>query len=161
MGVHAHTHRPTNEHLHTSPASQVKVKVAQSCLTLYDPMDYIVHGILQARVLEWVAFCFSRQSSQPRDWTQVSHIAAGFFTSWTTREAQEYGIGSLSLLQWIFLTLKSNWGLLLCRQILYQLSYQGSPKWKSLSRFSVWLFVTTWTTQSMEFSRPEIHFHMQ
>ena len=58
-----------------------------SCLTLWDPMDYTVHGILQARILEWVAFPFSRRSSQPRDQTQVSHIAGGFFTSWTTREA--------------------------------------------------------------------------
>ena len=44
---------------------EVKVKVAQSCPTLCDPMDYTVHGILQARILEWVAFPFSR-SSQPR-----------------------------------------------------------------------------------------------
>ena len=65
----------------------LKVKVAQSCLTLCDPMAYIVHGILQARILEWVAFPFSRGSSQPRDRTQVSHIAGRFFTSWTTREA--------------------------------------------------------------------------
>ena len=47
-------------------------------------MDYTVHGILQVRILEWVAFSFSRGSSQPRDQTQVSHIAGGFFT---TREA--------------------------------------------------------------------------
>ena len=46
------------------------MKVAQSCLTLCDPMDYTVHGILQDRVLEWVAFPFSRESSQPMDWTQ-------------------------------------------------------------------------------------------
>ena len=44
-------------------------------------------GILQARILEWVAICFSRGSSQPRDQTQVSCIAGGFFTIWTTREA--------------------------------------------------------------------------
>ena len=50
-------------------------------------MDYTVHGILQARMLEWVAFPFSRQSSQPRDRGQVSHIAGGFFTSRATREA--------------------------------------------------------------------------
>ena len=43
-----------------------KVKVAQSCPTLCDPMNYIVHGILQARILEWVVFPFSRGSSQPR-----------------------------------------------------------------------------------------------
>ena len=53
-------------------------------------MDYTVRGILQARILEWVAFPFSRGSSQPRDQTQVSRIAGGFFTSWATREAQEY-----------------------------------------------------------------------
>ena len=51
------------------------------CPTLYDPVDYTVHGILQARILEWVAFPFSRGSSQPRDQTQVSRIAGGFFTS--------------------------------------------------------------------------------
>ena len=63
------------------------VKVAQSCPTLCDLMDYTVHGILQARILDWVAFAFSRGSSQPRDWAQVSHIAGRFFTSWATREA--------------------------------------------------------------------------
>ena len=61
---------------------KVKVKVAQICLTLCDPMDYIVHGILQARIMEWVAFPLSRGFSQPRDLTQASHIAGGFFTSW-------------------------------------------------------------------------------
>ena len=50
-------------------------------------MDYTVHGILQARIVEWVAFPFSR------DQTQVSLIEGGFFTSWATREAQEYWSG--------------------------------------------------------------------
>ena len=50
-------------------------------------MDYTVHGILQAGILEWVTFPFSRGSSQPRDQTQVSRIADGFFTHWATREA--------------------------------------------------------------------------
>ena len=57
------------------------VKVAQSCQTLWDPTDCTVHGILQARRLEWAAFPFFRGSSQPRDRTQVSLIAGGFFTS--------------------------------------------------------------------------------
>ena len=57
------------------------VKVTQSCLTLCEPMDYTVHGILQVRILEWVVFPFSRGSSQPRDRTQVPGIADGFFTS--------------------------------------------------------------------------------
>ena len=125
----------------------MKVKVTQYCSTLCEPMDYSVHGIFQVRILDWVAFPFSRGSSQPMD-----RIAGGFFTSWTTREAlrllpnpgteprspilQAYslpseppgkpmnvGVGSLSLLQGIFLTQESNWGLLHCRQILYQLSY--------------------------------------
>ena len=67
----------------------MKVKVTQSCLTLCHPMDYTVHGILQARILKWVAIPFSRGSSQLRDWTQVSCIAGRFFTSWATREDQE------------------------------------------------------------------------
>ena len=83
-----------------------EVKVTQSCLTLCDPMEYIVHGILQARILEWVAFPSSRGSSQTRDWTQVSCIAGRFFTSWATREAHT-GVGSLSLLQQIFPTQES------------------------------------------------------
>ena len=58
-----------------------KVKVVQLCPALCSPVAYIVHGILQARILEWVAFPFSRGSSQPRDWTQVSHIAGRFFTT--------------------------------------------------------------------------------
>ena len=53
----------------------VNVKVAQSCPTLCNPMDYTVHGILQARILERVAFPFCRGSSRARDWTQVSCIA--------------------------------------------------------------------------------------
>ena len=72
---------------------KVKVKVIQLYPTLCDPMDYTIHEILQARILEWVAFPFSRGSSQPRDQNQVSRIAGGFFTSWATREAQEYWSG--------------------------------------------------------------------
>ena len=59
-----------------------KVKVALSCLTLCDPMDYTVHGIFQARILEWVVFPFSRGSSRPRNRTGVSCTTAGeFFTN--------------------------------------------------------------------------------
>ena len=64
-----------------------EAKVTQSYPTPCDPIDYTVHGILQARILEWVAIPFARASSQPRNWTQVSCIADGFFTSWATREA--------------------------------------------------------------------------
>ena len=55
-------------------------------LTLCDSMNYTVHGILQAKILEWLDFPVSRGSSQPRDWTQISHIAGRFFSSWVTRE---------------------------------------------------------------------------
>ena len=63
------------------PTGNAKVKATQLCPTLCDPMDYTVHGILQARILEWATFPFSRGSSQPREITQVSHIAGRFFTS--------------------------------------------------------------------------------
>ena len=52
------------------------------------PSDSSIHGILQARILEWVPISFSRESSQPRDWTEISHNAGRFFTIWATREAQ-------------------------------------------------------------------------
>ena len=62
-------------------SDKVKVKVAQLCLTLCDSTDYTVHGILQARILEWEVFPFSRGSSKPRNRTQVSHNVGRFFTS--------------------------------------------------------------------------------
>ena len=70
---------------------RVKVKVTQLCPTLCDPMDCSlpgssVHGILQARILEWVAMPFSRESSQSRDLTWVLHNASRFFTIWATRK---------------------------------------------------------------------------
>ena len=61
--------------------NECEARVTQSCLTLCDPVDYIVHGILQARILEWVAFYSSKGSSEPRDRTQVSRIAGRFITS--------------------------------------------------------------------------------
>ena len=64
----------------------VKVKVTQSCPTLCDLIDYAVHGILQARIMEWIPTPFPGifWSFQPRDQIQVSCIAGGFFTSWAT-----------------------------------------------------------------------------
>ena len=97
-----------------------KVKVAQSCPTLCDPMDYRVRGILQARILEWVAVPFSKGSPQPRDWTQVSTLQA----IKPPEKPKNTGVGSQSLLQRIFPTQESNRGLLHCRHILYQLSYE-------------------------------------
>ena len=60
----------------------MKVKVAQSCMS----KSLRPHGILQARILEWVAVPFSRGSSQPRDWTQVSSTAGGFLTTWVSHK---------------------------------------------------------------------------
>ena len=65
--------------------------------------------------------------TKPRNRTQISHIAGRFFTTWATGNSKNIGVGSLFLLQWIFLTQELNWDLLHCRWILYQLSYEGSP----------------------------------
>ena len=130
-----------------------KVKVSQSCLTLCDPMDYTLHGILQARIVEWVAFPFSRASSQPRDWTQVSCIRQWILYHWATWEAQEYWVGSLSLLQGIFPTQESNRGLLHCRQSLYQLSYERSPYTMKSSSFLP-VFPTFLLGELIDFVKP-------
>ena len=93
------------------PASEMVSKymlVAQLCPTLCDPLNCSppgssVHEIFQARILKWVAFPFSKGSSQPRDWTQVSCTAGRFFTIWATREASETvgsQISMKSLLPW-------------------------------------------------------------
>ena len=129
---------------------------------LCDPMDCglpgsSVHGILQARILEWVAIPFSRGSSRHRDQIWVSCITGSFFTNLPSKEAQSTheshshsvmssslwphrlyspwnspgqntGLGSLFLLQGIFPTQGLNPGLPHCRRILYQLSHQGSPR---------------------------------
>ena len=76
------------------PGKPVKVKVAQLYPTLWDSRDCslpgsCVHGILQARILEWVSCALFQAIFATRDQTQVSHMAGGFFTSWATREALE------------------------------------------------------------------------
>ena len=74
--------------------NEVKWKSLSRVPLFVNPTDQMVHGILQARILEWVVFPFSRgssqprESSQPRDRTQAVRIAGGFFTSWATREAR-------------------------------------------------------------------------
>ena len=73
---------------------KVKLKVAQLCPTLCDPMDYTVHGIIQARILEWVAIPFSMGSCQHRDWTQVSRIAGRFLYQLSHQ-------GSPRILEWV------------------------------------------------------------
>ena len=122
---------------HSLIESKVKVKLTQSCLTVCDPMEWI----LQARILEWLAVPLSRASSQPRNQTQVSCIAA---------EPQ----GTPRILKWVACLFSRgpswprNWTGVSC--IAGQLSYQGSPKWKWKLLSHVWLFVTPWV--SNEFS---------
>ena len=70
------------------------MKVAQLCPILCDSMDYTVHRIFQARILEWVAVPFSKGSSQPRDQTQISHTVGRFFTNLSYQ-------GSPRILEWV------------------------------------------------------------
>ena len=87
-----------------SKVKEKTVKMAQSCSTLCDPMDYTVCRILQAKILEWVAFPFSRGSSQLRDWTRSPALPTDSLPSELLGKPKNTGVGSLSLLQWIFPT---------------------------------------------------------
>ena len=100
--------------------TKVKVKVTQSCPTLCDSMDFTVHGILQARILEWVAFPFCRNLSNPGTAPRSPALQADSLPAEPQGKPKNTGIGSLSLLQQIFPTQESNWGLLHCRRILHQ-----------------------------------------
>ena len=87
---------------------KLKVKAAQPCATLCHPRDYTVHGILQARIMAWVAVPFFRGSSQPRNWTQVSTLQADSLPAEPQGKLKNTGMGSLTLLQWIFPTQESD-----------------------------------------------------
>ena len=106
----------------------MKVKL---CLTLHDPMDCSlpgssIHGTFQARVLEWVAISFSRGSFQPSEREpRTPTLQVDSLPVEPQGKPNNTGVGNLSLFQEIFLTQELNKGLLLCRWILYQLSYQG------------------------------------
>ena len=93
---------------------------------LPSPMDYTVHGILQARILVWEAFPFFRGSSQPRIKPMFPALQADSLPTEPQGKPKNTVVGGLSLIQGIFPTQESNPGLLHCRQILYQLSYQFS-----------------------------------
>ena len=103
-------------------------EVAEFCPTLSDPMDCgppgsSVHGIFQARTLEWGAIAFSGKSLS-HVWFFATH---GLYSPWNS-PSQNTGVGRLSFLQGIFPTQGLNPGLPHCRQILYQLSHKGSPR---------------------------------
>ena len=107
--------------------------VAQLCPPLCNPKDcslpgFSAMGILQAGILEWVSMAPSMGSSQPRDRIWSPTLQADSLPSEPPGKPKNTGVGSLSLLQRIFLTQESNCGLLHCRQNLFQLSYQGSPR---------------------------------
>ena len=102
--------------------SKVEVKVAQSCSTLCGPMDYTVHRSLQAKILE----SFPSPGNLPNP--GIEPRSPTLQAAEPHRKPKNTGVGSLSLLQGIFPTQELNWALLHCRRILYQLSYQGSPK---------------------------------
>ena len=154
----------------------VCVLIAQSCLTLYDPMDCSlpgssVHGILQSRILEWVAMSSSRGSSQPRDQTQVSCIAGRFFTIWATRKSWSWPTGSQipgpggdryvsthisvsRIVTWLFLTI-SGWACNLhMNQGISKISIHYFPSsfccmkkiiLESMLFTTCWTCLTTWT----------------
>ena len=93
-----------------------------------------VHGILQARILERVAFPFSRGSSQPRIEPRSSAMQADSLPAEPQGKLRNTGVGNLSLLQQVFLTQEVSQGPLHCRQILYQLSFRETKsKIQSLS----------------------------
>ena len=97
---------------------------SESCSVVSDssrPTDYPVHGTLLTRILEWGAVPFLRGSSKPRSPT----LQANSLPAEPPGKPMNTGVGSLSLLQGIFLAQESNQDLLHCRRILYQLSHQG------------------------------------
>ena len=83
----------------------------------------------------------ARGSSQPRNQTQVSRITGEFLLSQPPGKSKNTVVGSLSLLQGILPAQELNWGLLHCGQILYQLSYQGSPHKHDTSSLSISLLM--------------------
>ena len=123
-GVAKSQTRQRNFHFHYSSC----VDITQSCPTLCNPMDYTVHGILQARILEWVALpspgYFPYPGIEPRSLT----LQADSLPAEPPGKPNNTGVGCHGLLQRIFPTQGSNPGLSHCRQILYQLSHEASPR---------------------------------
>ena len=104
-----------------------EVKVAHWCLTLCDPMDYTVHGILLVRILERTPFPSPGVLSNPGTEPRSPALQADSSPAEPQGKPKNTGVGNLSLLQGIFLTQEWNWGHLHCRRILYQLRHQESP----------------------------------
>ena len=131
-----------------------------SCVQLFatprttqsNPVDYTVHGMLQARILEWVAVPFYRGSSQPRDQAEVSHTAGGFFTSWATREALNLDSKSCMIIseeksihRWLLITLKG------VENIAFVNTYWKTKKKKNCSVRSTFDLRVVWISLSPKF----------
>ena len=124
-------------HSHVIILSCMRAQLLQRCPTLCDPVDWSlpassVHGVLQARILEWVAMPSFRGSSQPRDWTQASCIsctAGKFFTNWATWEAPYlFLVNSKQSMKWGYSCPPSNYLHLQRRHVLIHAIHQkGSP----------------------------------
>ena len=120
------------------------MKIVQLCPTLFDPMDCSppgssVHGILQARIQDWVVISFPEDLPNPGIKPRSSAWQVDSLSSEPPGKPKNTEVGSLSLLQGIFPTQGSNPGLLHCRWILHQLSHQGSsePPKETLKKPSV------------------------
>ena len=110
---------------------KVKVKAAQSCLFVTPGLH--VHEILQARILEWIAFPFSRGSSQPREWTRSPALQVDSLPAELQGKPKNTKVSSLSFPQGNFPAQEPNRGLLHCKWIISQLSYQ--PEIYYVSKF--------------------------
>ena len=141
------------------PVNMVKVKVAQLCPTLCEPMDSTAHGILQARILEWVAFPFSRESSWPRNRTGVSCIAGGFFTNWAISEVLNSYVKTLIiyLCQSVYMlkiTIYADTSLIPVQRhrthSSLSLSVTLLPQWETPSSSSAMYLFICWTLSSVQ-----------
>ena len=109
---------------------KIYMKVALLCPTLCVPTDYTVHGILQARILEWVPFPSPGDLPNPEIKPRSPTLRVDSLPAEPPGKPKNTRVNSLSLLQLIFPPQEPNWDLLHCRKILYQLSYQGSPSYQ-------------------------------
>ena len=114
--------------------SESESEVAQLCLTLWDPMDCSlpgssVHGIFQARILEWVAIAFSRGSSRPRDWNRVSCIVGRHFTVSINSSNEYSGLISFRIDWFDFLTV----------QVIFKILSSLIPQFKSINSVTLGL----------------------
>ena len=136
-------------------------EAAQSCPTLHDPMDCSlpgssIHGILQARIVEWVAISFSRGSSQPRDQTRVSRIAGRCFTTCATRVVCNHEPQLKPVVCWLYSCI-TMWALLCCVSSVSSTTYKFHKDWAqimfSLSSIQHRRYLTHWKLSVISFEQ--------